>query len=332
MDAYVADVRARVAPGRQNRGLGLLRREPRLPPGCYCSGCVSRGDNNLYLVDSRAAARHSSRPTKGPGSLRRLRDRRPDVYSSRTRTVIWRLSRGCAGAGRATGSDRGRRGAGRRRAAAFDLDEAGTTAALVWNVAGRSELAVRRSRKRARSAPARRYPASSRQPGPSRRTAAACDGRAGATAPPDVWVLDSAAGAFAVTQSPHAGVDLAQLVRPELVRLQAHDGLELSGWLYRPRAARARARWCSASTVGPKARSARLQQRLSGPARPGHRGLRSERPRLVGLRQAVRQPRQRALRVDGVKDIKACVDYVVGAGVADPSGSASWAARTAATW
>ena len=38
-----------------------------------------------------------------------------------------------------------------------------------------------------------------------------------------------------VTFSPHPGVDLAQLVRPELVQFKAHDGLELSGWLYRPK-------------------------------------------------------------------------------------------------
>jgi len=42
-----------------------------------------------------------------------------------------------------------------------------------------------------------------------------------------------------LTFSPHVGVDLKSLVRPELVTFRAHDGLELSGWLYRPKETRA---------------------------------------------------------------------------------------------
>src|SRR4030095_12289928 len=58
----------------------------------------------------------------------------------------------------------------------------------------------------------------------------------GASAPANIWVLDLSSKQFTqITRSPHAGVDLSTLVRPELVRYKAHDGLELSGWLYRPR-------------------------------------------------------------------------------------------------
>src|SRR5262249_56107777 len=35
--------------------------------------------------------------------------------------------------------------------------------------------------------------------------------------------------------SAHPGVDLTSLVRPELVTFKSFDGLELSGWLYRPK-------------------------------------------------------------------------------------------------
>ena len=60
----------------------------------------------------------------------------------------------------------------------------------------------------------------------------------GAAAPADIWVLERATGrTWPVTHSPHAGVDLGSLVRPALIRFPAHDGLELSGWLYVPRAA-----------------------------------------------------------------------------------------------
>ena len=57
----------------------------------------------------------------------------------------------------------------------------------------------------------------------------------GAAAPTDIWVLDRRTAELRqLTQSPHAGVDLTSLIHPELVRFRAHDGLELTGWLYRP--------------------------------------------------------------------------------------------------
>ncbi len=57
----------------------------------------------------------------------------------------------------------------------------------------------------------------------------------GSTAPHDIWVLDRTDDKlWQVTYSPHAGVDLHALVQPELVHFATHDGLELSGWLYRP--------------------------------------------------------------------------------------------------
>lgn len=57
----------------------------------------------------------------------------------------------------------------------------------------------------------------------------------GATATSDLWQLDLASGEYTrLTFSPAEGVDLAQLVKPELRTFKAHDGLELSGWLYLP--------------------------------------------------------------------------------------------------
>src|SRR5262249_23605799 len=57
----------------------------------------------------------------------------------------------------------------------------------------------------------------------------------GSAAPADIWVLNVKTHALTqVTHSSHAGVDLSRLVRPQLQRFTAHDGLELSGWLYLP--------------------------------------------------------------------------------------------------
>ena len=140
----------------------------------------------------------------------------------------------------------------------------------------------------------------------------------GPASPPDVWVLE--AGAWRqVTQSSHDGVALDELVRPELVRFPAHDGLELSGWLYRPR---------GAAGPGPIVLSFH-----GGPEAQELPSLRSDYQALLAKGIAVLAPNVRgssgfgkkfvnldngARRVDAVKDIKACVDYVVGAKIADP--------------
>ena len=135
-----------------------------------------------------------------------------------------------------------------------------------------------------------------------------------------------------VTRMPHAGVDLAQLVRPELVKFTAHDGLELSGWLYRPPGA-----------TGPGAVRAQLPRRSRG---PGAAGVPQRLPGAAGAGIGVFAPNVRGssgfgkkfvnldngeLRFDGVKDIKASVDYLVSRGSPTRGGSASPAARTAAT-
>jgi len=58
----------------------------------------------------------------------------------------------------------------------------------------------------------------------------------GAAAPSDVWVLDLASRRFhQVTHSPHTGINLDNLVRPQLVHYSANDGLPLSAWLWLPK-------------------------------------------------------------------------------------------------
>src|SRR5258708_13679213 len=56
----------------------------------------------------------------------------------------------------------------------------------------------------------------------------------GSNAPEDIWVFDHTANRlWQVSPSPHAGIKLADLVRPELVYFPAHHGLELCAWLSR---------------------------------------------------------------------------------------------------
>jgi dipeptidyl aminopeptidase/acylaminoacyl peptidase len=114
----------------------------------------------------------------------------------------------------------------------FEIDDAGAKAALLWNVAGRSEVELF-DLKTGKTLSRPRLPAEI-----AGGLTFSKDGRllamtlSGAATPSDIWVLELATGKFRqVTHSPHAGVDLKKLVRPELIRFPAHDGLELSGWL-----------------------------------------------------------------------------------------------------
>jgi len=193
-------------------------------------------------------------------------------------------------------------------------------AALLWNVAGRTELAfVDLATSRTTPGPVL----------PAERAGGLVfsrDGKqlamtvSGPASPADVWVLDVQSGLFhQITHSAHTGVDVAQLVRPELVRFAAHDGVPLSGWLYRPR---------GAASPGPVVLSFH-----GGPEGQDVPGFRSDYQALLAQGISVFAPNVRgssgfgkkfvnldngALRTNAVQDIKACVAQVVQSGVADP--------------
>ena len=113
------------------------------------------------------------------------------------------------------------------------IGEQGTQAVLIWNTAGKSELAF---------VELRTEKMSSGPPLPTELAFApkfSRDGKQlalvlnGAAAPSDVWVLDLASRRFhQVTHSPHTGINLDNLVRPQLVHYSANDGLPLSAWLW----------------------------------------------------------------------------------------------------
>ena len=200
----------------------------------------------------------------------------------------------------------------------LELNEQGTLAALVWNVKGRSELSL--------------YDLANRKPLPAPKLPGELagtmvfsrDGKrlavtvSGSTQPADIWILDLNNKQFRqLTFSPHAGVDLNSLIRPELVTFPAHDGLELSGWLYRPR-----------NQAGPGAYVISFHGGPEGQERPA---FRSDYQALLSQGIGVFAPNVRGssgfgkkfvnldngeMRVNGVKDIKACVDYLAGKNIA----------------
>ncbi|MEO8972209.1 MAG: S9 family peptidase, partial [Ktedonobacteraceae bacterium] len=202
----------------------------------------------------------------------------------------------------------------------FDISEDGTTAALLWNVAGRCELAfLNLATLQHTSGPA--------LPGELVSGIAwSKDGGllvltgSGSTLPWNILVYELESQQFRqITSSPHAGVDLATLVRPELVHFTAHDGLPLSGWLYRPASSAVPGKLVIDFHGGPEGQArpsfnyiyqALLAQGIAVFA-PNVRGSSGFGKTFVNLDNG-------PLRFNALKDIKACVDCVIAAGIAYP--------------
>jgi dipeptidyl aminopeptidase/acylaminoacyl peptidase len=307
----------------QNRGVGSIDDLSRDGKYAIVSRLVNRGDNNLYLVRLSDSKEMLLTPHDGPGQFGAIRFS-PD---GRTVYLISNKDRDLTALARVRLDQDGQPGPievlvarDNGELAGAALNEQGTLMALIWNIAGRSELSfydtatgkiVTGPKLPAEIAVAPEFSDD------GRRLALAISG---SSSPADIWVLDLGSKQFTqLTQSPHAGIDLSKLVRPELVRYKAHDGLELSGWLYRPN---------GITRPGPVVLS--FHGGPEGQERPGFNSMYQA---LLSRGIAVFAPNVRgssgfgkkfvnldngALRENGVKDIKASVDYVISTGVADP--------------
>jgi len=284
---------------------------------------LRRGDTNLYLIDRRTGAETLLTPHEGKaenswGALS------PD---GRTVYVISNVGRDRQAFGAISLDEQGRPGAIRVLAERPDavaesavLSDDGRVAALVWNAGGRSELAwLDTATGRVRPGPKLPFDLAF-------LSEFSADGRtltltgASADRTTDTYLVDVGSGAVTrATQSKHDGIDLAELVRPELITYKAHDGVPLSGWLYRPK-----------GVTGPMPVVFNYHGGPEGQARPT---MSPDAQALVASGIAVFAPNVRgssgfgkafmamddgAKRVDGVRDIKATTDALVARGIADP--------------
>jgi dipeptidyl aminopeptidase/acylaminoacyl peptidase len=203
---------------------------------------------------------------------------------------------------------------------AVSLNYQGTLAALLWNAGGRGELSFY-------DVAADRHVAGPSLPGElAGALTFSYDGSklalvvAGAAQPADLWIMDVGTNEFRqLTFSPHPGVDLNALVRPELVTFGSFDGLELSGWLYTARKQSGPGPFVISFHGGPEGQErpvfasnyqALLAQGI-GVFAPNVRGSSGFGKKFVNLDNG-------ELRFNALKDIKACVDYLVDNRIADP--------------
>jgi dipeptidyl aminopeptidase/acylaminoacyl peptidase len=279
----------------------------------------SRGSNDLFVRNLESGRETPITPHEGPGSfgVGIFSANQASVYlSSNQDRDLLAFARVKASGGPieilASRDD--------AELATAEITDDGQTAALLWNVAGRSELSF--------------FDLASKNQTPGPRLPAelasglkfSSDGKLlafvarGAAAPADIWVLERATGRmWQVTRSPHAGVDLSALVHPELVRFRAHDGLELNGWLYRPRGVSRAGSVVLSFHGGPEGQEVpafaadyqALVARGIAVFAPNVRGSSGFGKKFVNLDNG-------ELRFNGIKDIQSCVDYVVKNGIADP--------------
>lgn len=201
----------------------------------------------------------------------------------------------------------------------IDADDAGTVLALVWNVSGASELEL------LHTVAARRTKVPDLPGRVISGLALARDGRSlvlsveGPLSPQRIWRLELSDLTWQpVTEA--APMPAIALVEPQLHRFIAHDGLPLTGWLYRGGNGDSAGAVALAFHGGPEA-----QERPG--FNPNHQGLVAAGISVFapnvrgssGFGRSFAHADDRYGRYDGIEDVRSCVSYLVDAGIADPA-------------
>jgi dipeptidyl aminopeptidase/acylaminoacyl peptidase len=283
---------------------------------------VTRGNTNLWLDDLATGASTLLTPHEGPASVsgRFSADGRSVFIAhnlDRDNTVFARIDIDDAGQPSKPHTLAERDGV---ELDGFELDTARRQALLRWNVAGRNELELFDLE----TGEHRLLP-----PPPAELAAGvdfAPDGRSvvlmisGSASPWEIWRLELASGEYRrLSYSPHVGVELDRMVRPELRRFVAHDGLELTGWLYLPPGFEAPGPVVLSFHGGPE-----------GQERPAFRadyqalldsGIAVFAPNIrgsAGFGRAFLQLDNHEKRFDANRDIRSAADWLLEAGIGAP--------------
>lgn len=323
-DAYLVDV----ASGKQrrvikNRGLGGFIDVTRDGKYALLYRLIHRGNDNLFVVDLARKREVLLTPHDGPGSFngKFSADGRVVYLQSNKDRDRMAFAKVELGEGNQPGEIELLVARDDAVLEHFNLNHQGTLAALVWNVAGRSELelfdlATNKLKAAPAALPAEVISGLSFSKDGRRLVMSA----QGAAAPSAIWVLNLLTAEYKqLTATAHHEIDLDKLIHPQLVRFLAHDGIDLSGWLYRPRGHTGPGPIVLSFHGGPEAQerpdfNATYQSLLTkgiSVFAPNIRGSAGFGKTFVNLDNG-------PLRVNAVRDIKTCADYVVEKGIADP--------------
>ena len=287
------------------------------------SRLIGRGDINSFLIDLESGdetllSEHTGKAETYWGQMS------PD---GKTIYVVSNVDRDRQAFGKITVDANGKHSPIKYFAARDDavadrgvLSNDGKTAALSWNVGGRMALVLydtASSEMRAlENLPVDLgYPVQFSADG---KTLAIVAGAANRTV--DIYLVDVASTELTrVTSSKHEGVDLALLVRPDLIEYQAPDGVKLSGWLYSPPNASKPMPLVFSYHGGPEGQS-RPTMNPSAQALVSS-GIAVFSPNVrgsSGYGKAFMAMDDGAKRVGSIADIKASTDALVAKGIADP--------------
>ena len=202
-----------------------------------------------------------------------------------------------------------------------EINDAGTRGALNWNVAGRSEMTMVDLTSGATVATPRLPQELLGDLAFTRSGDRLAATLSGASAPSDVWIASTADLRFhRISLSPHAGVDLAALVRPELIEYAGHDGVRMSGWLYRPASGKMPYPTVFIYHGGPEGQSRpSFNSQVQALATAGIASFLPNVRGSSGFGKTFVNLDNGPLRVNGVKDIKATADALTTQGIADPA-------------
>ncbi|MGE4070450.1 MAG: prolyl oligopeptidase family serine peptidase [Lysobacterales bacterium] len=322
MDGWLYDPATKVASNVvKNQGVGGI--SDLSPDGRFAlfNRLINRGDNNVYRVELANGKETLLTAHEGSGRFfARFSVDGKRVYLGSD------LGRDLVAFAQLEFDDKGKPGAIELLAARddaelsdFELDPSGERALLEWNVGGRSELEFYEFAEGKRTPlpalPAEIVNSVQFSPDGTRLVLALV----GSSSPSDLWVYAIDDSRYTrLTESPHPGVDLGALIRPELRKFKGHDGLELSGWLYLPKDYKAPGAVVLSFHGGPEGQDrptfrADYQALLSrGIAvfAPNIRGSSGFGKRFVNLDNG-------ELRFDANRDIKSAADFLVAAGVGD---------------
>jgi dipeptidyl aminopeptidase/acylaminoacyl peptidase len=238
-DSWIFDPKSgQAAIAIQYEGFGGILDIERPPHRALISRLVTRGNTNLYLHDLQTHQEILLTPHEGPALA--SGELAPDgsaVYLvhniGRDRQVVSRIPIDAAGKPGKMTLFAARDDA---EADTFAVSDDGRRAVLSWNVGGRTELELVTlpdgRRARLRPPPGEVVSINDFSPNGARVTL----NITGSAQPPGAWQYDFASQRYTqIAPVAIPNVDLSSLVKPELREYKAQDGVELSGWLYRPK-------------------------------------------------------------------------------------------------